>query len=101
MALRCPRCGTQEAVRRPLGSVSERAAACPGCGRDRSPYKVRSIEGGEGFLDRSFADIGVPLFDIVAGRRGLARIGYEFSADGPRVLGPLCRSDERFEGGEL
>jgi adenylyltransferase/sulfurtransferase len=99
LALRCPKCETEQAVMRPLGSVPEHLAVCPGCGVERAAVKTSSIEGGEPFLTRSFADIGVPHFDIVTGRRGLARIGFEFSADGPTVLGPLWRATERTEGG--
>jgi adenylyltransferase/sulfurtransferase len=99
IALRCPRCEIEEAVMRPLGSVSERAAMCPGCGVERSAIKASSIEGGEPFLTRSFAAIGVPLFDIVTGRKGLARVGFEFSADGPDALGLLWRSSAHPEGG--
>jgi adenylyltransferase/sulfurtransferase len=92
LALCCPRCGAEEAVLRPLGSVSEGAAECPKCRVERAPIRVPSVVGGEPFLGRSFAEIGVPRFDIVAGRKGMVRVGYEFSADGPGVLGPLWRS---------
>jgi adenylyltransferase/sulfurtransferase len=99
LALRCPRCETEEAIMRPLGSVSEHAAVCPACRAERSAIKVSTIEGGEAFLARSFTGIGVPLFDVVAGRVGMTRVGFEFSADGPGALGPLWRSGTSAEGG--
>jgi adenylyltransferase/sulfurtransferase len=98
LALRCPRCDIEEPVMRPLGSVSEDAALCPRCRTERAPVKAPSVVGGEPFLARTFAEIGVPRFDIVAGRKGLTRIGYEFSGDGASVLGPLWAAGAQSEG---
>jgi rubredoxin len=85
----CPACDRSQAVYRPVGLVLEREANCPECGVQRKAMKSPSIAGSERFLDRTLADIGVPPFDIVAGRRGLKRIGYEFSLDAQAVLGGL------------
>jgi hypothetical protein len=37
----------------------------------------------------TFAQVGVPRFDIVAGRSGVNEVFFEFSGDAPAVLGPL------------
>jgi hypothetical protein len=50
---------------------------------------VQSIVGDESFGDRPFADLGLPLFDIVAVRRGFGTIGFELSADAGDALGNL------------
>jgi len=97
--LRCPRCEKVAAVLRPLGSVLESAAACPACGLNRQAVRAASVSGSEPFLDRTLAELGIPGFDIVAGRKGLKRIGYELSADGPALLGKLWRPSLQFAGG--
>ncbi len=99
ISLRCPRCETVEPVLRPLGSVLESAAACRSCGQNRQAVTAYSISGSEAFLDRTLADLGIPPFDIVAGRKGLTRIGYEFSSDAPALLGPLWRPEAAARGG--
>ena len=50
------------------------------------------ISGGERFLDRPLAEIGVPPFDIVMARRGGRAVGFELSGDAAAVLGPAVRS---------
>ncbi len=89
-AFSCPRCGTTEQVFRPRGSVSENAALCPTCRELRQPVVAGSISESDPFLERTLADFGVPPFDIVAVRRGMERIGYEFSADAGAILGQLA-----------
>jgi len=83
LALRCPRCETEEAVYAAAWFGFGTCGGLSRCRAERGAVKVSAIEGGEAFLARSFAGIGVPLFDIVAGRVGLTRVGFEFSADGP------------------
>ena len=68
--------------------------------QNRQAATAASISGSESFLDRNFAELGIPLFDIVAGRKGLKRIGYQFSADGPALLGPLWGPRAAAAGGE-
>ena len=72
-----------------LGKVSQRQARCPTCGGDRVPNTFHVIDGREAFLDRTLGQIGVPPWDVLAGRRGLEQHFYEFVGDRGDVLGPL------------
>ena len=39
---------------------------------------------------RTFAEIGVPAWDVVSGRAGSKIVGYELTGDRARVLGELA-----------
>jgi hypothetical protein len=47
--------------------------------------------GADGPLDKTLAELGVPLWDVLAGRNGEQQRFYEFAGDRPRVLGELDR----------
>lgn len=86
----CPQCGSHETIFTSLGRVTAARANCPNCSGVRREVKTfYRIRGDESFLDCTLAEIGVPPFDIVIARSGDRAIGLEFSADRPRVLGPL------------
>jgi len=89
VAFECAQCGHGESVLRPLPNVAESRATCPGCGQLRRPVTTRSIVGTEDFLDRTWSELGLPPFDIVAARRDLESIGLECSGDAAAVLGEL------------
>jgi adenylyltransferase/sulfurtransferase len=86
----CPRCQGEEMLFESLGRVRAEKAVCPRCPgvrRDaRTFYKVR---GGEAFLGRTLAQIGVPPFDIVIARGADRTVGLELAGDRRAVLGPL------------
>ncbi len=98
----CPRCRHEELMFQSLGKVSAEVAWCPRCRaaaaagemkEDEVPrrevvtfYKVR---GGEPFLGRPLAQIGIPPMDIVIARGQERSIGLELSWDAEDVLGPL------------
>jgi molybdopterin/thiamine biosynthesis adenylyltransferase len=92
-SLECAGCGRTEAVFRPLGRVSEKEARCPHCGEERNPTLLHGVCGDEPFLERTFSEIGIPPFDIIAARKGLEQIYLEFDGDAPEVLGPLGTDD--------
>ncbi|MGC3996284.1 MAG: ThiF family adenylyltransferase [Anaeromyxobacter sp.] len=83
----CPGCGASERLLRPLASVGEDHAVCPGCGARRAPRLYHGLDGSEDFLDRSLAELGVPPWDVVCGRAGERSIGFELGGDRPAVLG--------------
>lgn len=87
--LECSHCQVIEPLLSSLGKVTESQGRCPDCGQHRTPQVYHTIDGTEEFLDRTLAEIGVPLWDIVAGRRGLNQMFYEFAGDAPDLLGPL------------
>jgi adenylyltransferase/sulfurtransferase len=90
-SLECPACREVEQRLCSLGKVTERDALCRSCGEPRIPKMFHTIDGRESFLDRSFAEIGVPPWDILTARVGLRQRHYEFVADRRQVLGVLDR----------
>lgn len=87
-SLDCRSCDEREDMWVSLGKVTERHARCPQCGGQRTANLVHTIDGRESILDRTLADIGVPAWDVLAGRQGLEQRFYEFAGDRDRVLGP-------------
>jgi molybdopterin/thiamine biosynthesis adenylyltransferase/predicted RNA-binding Zn-ribbon protein involved in translation (DUF1610 family) len=86
-SLECPACGTDESLWTSLGRVTEQQGRCPDCGEHRVPKTFHTIDAGAPFLDRTLADIGVPLWDVLGGRSGMNQKYYEFAGDRPAVLG--------------
>lgn len=89
-ALRCPFCSKSETIYQSLGKVRNSAAICPDCGHRREAVTAFTVDDSKDFLSRTFAEIGVPPFDIVWARNGGTLIGYEFSGDAEYVLGELA-----------
>ena len=89
-ALRCPFCQKVEPLFQSLGKVRNSAAMCPDCGRRREAVTAFTIDGTQDIMGRTFAEIGVPPFDIVWARNGGTLIGYEFSGDARDVLGEVA-----------
>lgn len=85
-SLSCRSCGFEEQLFTSLGKVSTSMSACPHCGKRRDVNTIFTINGDETFLDRTFAEIGVPAFDIVWARSSTALVGYEFAGDAADVL---------------
>jgi adenylyltransferase/sulfurtransferase len=87
--LTCDTCDVTTPLFASLGKVTEAQGRCPTCGSHRTPKVYHTIDGSETFLDRTLADVGVPRWDVVAGRQGMEQKFYEFAADAADVLGPL------------
>ena len=66
-SLTCPACNREEEIYCSLGKVTERQGRCPQCGEHRVPKAFHTIHGGESFLDRTLAEIGVPAWDVLGG----------------------------------
>ncbi|MCO6437290.1 MAG: ThiF family adenylyltransferase [Phycisphaerae bacterium] len=87
--LNCTRCGTSEPVFRSLGRVTEGEGRCPHCKEMREVKTISTLYGDEDFLELSFRELGVPLFDIITARNGDRRLHIEFGGDRSTVLGAL------------
>ena len=85
----CPDCNQTSEVCMPLGNVHESEAACDVCGRVRRAESVKHVQGTEAFLDRTFAELGIPPFDLIVARQGRSALAFEFAGDAPAVLGQL------------
>jgi adenylyltransferase/sulfurtransferase len=91
----CPACKDEEPMFASLGKVSASAAWCPRCRNvRREVVTFHKIRGGEEFIDRTLAQIGVPPFDIVIARSPMRSIGFELAGDAAKVLGMLAEQDE-------
>jgi molybdopterin/thiamine biosynthesis adenylyltransferase len=91
----CPKCGGVEMMYASMGKVSADRAFCPGC-RDvrREVVTFYKVRGGEPFLDRTLADVGVPPFDVITARAAERAIGLELSGDAADVVGPAYEPEE-------
>ncbi len=76
-----------------LGKVTEAEGMCPQCGAPCAPTMYHTI-GSESPLDKTLYELGVPPWDIVAGRNGMELRYYEFAGDRARVLGPLAEGED-------
>jgi len=90
--LTCPRCGDEQAGQTPAGKLRAADVACPGCGAARAVRTYDKLRGGEPFLGRTLAAMGVPPFDVLVARGpgGSPAVGMELAGDAARVLGPLA-----------
>ncbi len=95
-SLYCAKCREEEPLTASLGKVTERQGACPTCGEHRAPNVYHTIDGGEAFLDRTLAELGVPPWDVLGGRCGMNQAFYEFAGDRAAVLGPVADTAESF-----
>ncbi len=88
-SLTCPQCQETEPHLASLGHVTEKAGLCPGCGSPRAPNLYHTVRSQSHLLDYKLSELGVPLWDVLAGRNGMNQAYYEFTGDRHQVLGPL------------
>jgi molybdopterin/thiamine biosynthesis adenylyltransferase len=88
-ALTCEGCRQTYPHFASLGKVLESEGRCPQCGANCAPSIYHTIDANAP-LDKTLRELGVPAWDIVAGRCGLEERYYEFAGDRAAVLGPLA-----------
>jgi len=88
----CTNCGVSAPIFKSFGKIAEKERICPSCSKKRNDTTLHNINGSEPFLDKTFAEIGMPPFDIIVGRKDMTRIFLEFDQDAPTVLGPLYKN---------
>lgn len=97
-SLHCPACEETETVWSSLGKVTEASARCPRCDANRVPEMAHTLDANVSCVDRTLAEIGIPRWDVLAGRAGHEQRFYEFGGDRDWVLGqtpePLHQGDE-------
>lgn len=93
--LECNQCGKSETILQSLDKITEQEGKCPSCGELRHANTLHTINGGETFLDKTFAEIGIPPFDVVVGRENMNQIFLEFDQDALTVLGPLYQNENK------
>lgn len=84
--LTCPVCDETEPRFGSLGTTSERDAVCPTCHGPRTPELYHTISADSDLLDRTLGELGIPRWDVVAGRAGMSSKLYELSGDRDDVL---------------
>jgi molybdopterin/thiamine biosynthesis adenylyltransferase len=67
VGLTCAPCGTSRATLALAGDLDEEDALCPKCSDPMKPDVRSQLDGSEGLLDRTLADIGLPPLHIVKG----------------------------------
>lgn len=86
VSLTCPSCHTVDEVLRPLSEISFEAGHCPSCGLLRETEMTHSITGGEPYLHRTLASVGVPPLHILRAHNGTEYRFYELTGDLPEAL---------------
>jgi hypothetical protein len=85
----CPKCKDEQEMFTSLGKVNYSMGTCQKCSEHRDVQTFYTIRQDSKLADKTFAQIGVPKFDIVWARSESKFIGFEFTGDAPDILGPL------------
>lgn len=85
------RCGAVKELFAPVNALKAKDIACPSCGEPMALESFHAARGGEEFLSRTAAQIGLPPLHVIGARKGAAQAWYELTGDlkGPagRILG--------------
>lgn len=88
--LRCARCDVTRDCFVSLGKLSVEAARCQDCGELCEPLLTHQLDGSEDYADKTLAELGLPLYDIVTGREGLIMKHFLLAADRAEALGVIA-----------
>jgi hypothetical protein len=89
-SLTCTTCNETQSFLSSLGKVKESIGRCPSCGEHRTPNMYHTISDNPGLLDKTLEELGIPAWDVLAGRAGIEQKFYEFDGDQEAVLGDLA-----------
>ena len=92
-SLTCPRCNEIEPLYTSLGKVSEGMGQCPQCKTPRTPNIYHTIDDDAKLKDRTLDELGIPPWEILAGRAGMEYRFYEFQGDRQMMLGSAAASE--------
>ncbi len=82
-------CGHTKDIFNTVNRLRGKDIMCEKCGKSMQFETIHTINGEEDFLDKKLYEIGVPLYHIIAVRKGMKYIYYELSKDKNEVLGGL------------
>ena len=88
--LYCPKCDVHRDCFTSLGKLTVKQAECPECGTMREPALTHSLNGSEDYLDKTLAELGLPLYDIVTGRAGWEMKHFLIAGDREAALGSIA-----------
>lgn len=82
-------CGHTKDIFNTVNRLRGKDIVCEKCGKSMQFETVHTINGEEDFLDKKLYEIGIPLYHIIAVRKGMKYFYYELSKDKNEVLGGL------------
>lgn len=82
-------CGHTKEIFNTVNRLRGKDIVCEKCGKSMQFETVHTINGEEDFLDKKLYEIGIPLYHIIAVRKGMKYVYYELSKDKNEVLGGL------------
>ncbi len=82
-------CGAKKELFIPVHKLKAHHLECPKCGKQMRFESVHSFKGTENFLDKTFAEVGIPPLHIISGRVGMNIKHYEFTGDVQKVFNGL------------
>ena len=82
-------CGHTKDIFNTVNRLRGKDIVCEKCGKSMQFETVHTINGEEDFLDKKLYEIGIPLYHILAVRKGMKYVYYELSKDKNEVLGGL------------
>lgn len=98
VGLNCAQCGTHEDRCGALSQITEDEARCEACGQLRDPDLTHAIYGDEDYADRLLAELGLPPYDVVTFRSGMAMRHYLLAADRELALGRVAEVGVKSDG---
>ena len=88
----CPRCGEEEEIFAPVGSVSYERGRCLHDAQMRVVHTLAGYKGEPELASRRLDQLGLPLFDVFTARSLESEIAYCIAGDAEVVLGVLATS---------
>ena len=82
-------CGHTKDIFNTVNRLRGKDVVCEKCGKSMQFETVHTINGEEDFLGKKLYEIGIPLYHIIAVRKGMKYVYYELSKDKNEVLGGL------------
>lgn len=82
-------CGHTKEIFNTVNRLRGKDIVCEKCGKSMQFETIHTINGEEDFLDKKLYEIGIPLYHIIAVRKGMKYVYYELSKDKNEVLGGI------------
>lgn len=84
-------CGHTKDIFNTVNRLRGKDIVCEKCGKSMQFETVHTINGEEDFLDKKLYEVGIPLYHIIAVRKGMKYVYYELSKDKNEVLGGILK----------
>ncbi|MGA7410196.1 MAG: ThiF family adenylyltransferase [Bryobacteraceae bacterium] len=79
--VRCPKCNSAEVLGRPVRSLTDEQARCPGCDEPRILHTTHIVRGSEAYASFPLSGLGIPRLDILEVRGKTGAAWYELTGD--------------------